>query len=114
MWVSAPGGDDAYPGNENCTLPLVSPAGTITRPCWVFDLVLSPGSQSGSSFWAGGTSMAAPHVSGVAALPVQKYPGISVGDLKTLLKNTADDEGANGADPYHGHGFVNAYRAVTE
>jgi len=114
VWVAAPGGDFAYPGNENCTLPLVSPPGVITRPCWVFDGVLSPGSQSGSYFWASGTSMAAPHVSGVAALIVQKYPGISVGDLKTLLSKTADDEGAIGADPIYGHGFVNARRAVTE
>jgi hypothetical protein len=30
------------------------------------------------------------------------------------LKNTADDEGEPGVDPYHGHGFVNARRAVTE
>lgn len=114
VWVSAPGGDSAYPGSENCTLPLVSPPGSITRPCWVFDLVFSPGSQSGSYFWAGGTSMAAPHVAGVAALIVGKYPGISVGNLKTKLAQTADDEGAIGADPFHGHGFVNAHRAVTE
>ena len=58
--------------------------------------------------------MAAPHVSGVAALVKQRFPGISVGDLKNHLMNTADDEGAAGADPFYGHGFVNAYRAVTE
>ena len=114
VWVSAPGGDSAYPGNENCAVPLVSPAGVIVRPCWVFDLVLSPGSQSGSYFFAAGTSMSAPHVSGVAALIDGKYPGISVGDLKTMITRTADDAGAVGADPFHGHGFVNAFRAVTE
>lgn len=32
--VAAPGGDAAYPGNENCTL------GRLVRPCYVFDLVL--------------------------------------------------------------------------
>jgi subtilisin family serine protease len=114
VWVAAPGGDFAYPGNENCALPLVSPAGSIVRPCWVFDGVLSPGSQSGSYFWASGTSMAAPHVAGVAALIVQKFPGISVGDLKTRLAQTADDEGKNGNDPYYGHGFINAARAVSD
>lgn len=113
VWMSAPGGDSALPGNAICSVPrVVGPS--LNNPCWVFDLVFSPGNQSGSYFWAGGTSMAAPHVSGVAALIAGKYPGIAVGDLKTMLARTADDAGANGADPFHGHGFVNALRAVTE
>lgn len=61
---AAPGGDFAYPGNENCTV------GTITRPCWVFDMVISPSFVSGTSVfysWAAGTSMAAPQVAGIAA-----------------------------------------------
>jgi subtilisin family serine protease len=111
--LAAPGGDSALPGNAICSIPrTVGPP--VTNFCWVFDLVLSPGSQSGSYFFAAGTSMAAPHVSGVAALVKQRFPGISVGDLKAFLQQTADDEGANGADPFYGHGFVNAHRAVTE
>jgi subtilisin family serine protease len=113
VWVSAPGGDSALPGNAVCSIPRVVGA-PVNQFCWVFDLVFSPGSQSGSYFWAGGTSMAAPHVSGVAALLVQKYPGISVGDLKNLIKNSAVDAGQNGTDPFHGHGFLNAYNAVTQ
>ncbi len=108
IWVSAPGGDSALPGNAICSIP------PVTTFCWVFDLVLSPGSAGGGYSFAGGTSMSAPHAAGVAALIAQKYPGISVGDLKNRLKNTADDEGAAGIDPFHGHGFVNARRAVTE
>jgi subtilisin family serine protease len=114
VWVSAPGGDFAYPGNENCAVNLVSPPGVLVRPCWVFDGVLSPGSQSGSYFWASGTSMAAPHVSGVAALLVQKYPGISVGDLKNRIKNSATDAGQIGTDPFHGHGFLDAAAALSQ
>ena len=38
--VAAPGGDFAYPGDENCTV--VTGGGPITRPCWVFDMVDSP------------------------------------------------------------------------
>jgi lantibiotic leader peptide-processing serine protease len=111
--LAAPGGDFALPGNALCVLPRV-PSGTVTNPCWVFDGVFSPGSQSGSYFWATGTSMASPHVAGVAALIKQAFPGISVGDLKQHLLDTADDEGAVGADPFYGQGFVNAHRAVTE
>lgn len=36
-----------------------------------------------------GTSMAAPHVSGVAALLLSRFHGISLGDLKRALLNTA-------------------------
>ncbi len=117
VWLAAPGGDDVLPGNDTCTLPRV-PSGNVTFPCWVFDMVVSCIRGYGSSItyygWADGTSMAAPAVAAVAALVKQRYPEISVGELKTLLARTADDEGKKGHDPYYGRGFVNARRAVTE
>ena len=64
--------------------------------------------------FAAGTSMAAPAAAGVAALIKQRFPGISVGALKSKLANSADDEGPTGSDPFYGRGFVNARRAVTE
>jgi subtilisin family serine protease len=112
IWVAAPGGDFVYPGNEACSIPRV-PAGNVTTSCWVFDLVISPGAGTGTYFFAAGTSMSAPHASGVAALIKQKYPSISVGDLKGMLSRSADDEGETGTDPFYGHGFVNAHTAVT-
>jgi len=115
--VAAPGGDFVLPGSANCSIPLV-PAGSLTRPCWVFDLVLSTARGSGASTtsyaFAAGTSMAAPAAAGVAALIKQRFPGISVGALKNRLAQSADDEGAIGTDPFYGKGFVNAQRAVTE
>ena len=105
--LAAPGGDSALPGNAVCSIPRV-PSGSVTTACWVFDLVISPGSQNNSYFFASGISMATPVVAGVAALVRQRFPGIAVGDLKSFLLATADDEGANGADPFYGHGFVNA------
>ncbi|HSD65480.1 MAG TPA: S8 family serine peptidase, partial [Vicinamibacteria bacterium] len=114
--VAAPGGDFMYPGNELCTLPR-SVSGTVTAPCWVFDMVMSTSRGSGSSTtsysWAAGTSMAAPAASAVAALIKQRNPGISLGALKTRLEQTADDEGKQGNDPFYGKGFVNADRACT-
>ena len=112
IWVAAPGGDFVLPGNSTCSIPTV-PAGSVTSFCWVFDMIFSPSAGTGSYAFAAGTSMAAAHVSGVAALIRQKDPGISVGDLKSRLAQTADDEGETGKDPYYGHGFVNAHRAVT-
>ena len=113
--VSAPGGDAALPGNAICTLPLA--AGTITNFCWVFDLYLSTSrgtTANGAYSWAAGTSMAAPTASGVAAILVQKNPGISLGSLKTKLFQTSVDAGANGNDEFHGHGMVNALNACTQ
>jgi subtilisin family serine protease len=113
--VAAPGGDFAYEGTENCTLPLGG--GTLTRPCWVFDMVLSTArgtSAAGGLSWAAGTSMSAPAASAVAALIKQRFPNISVGELKNRLAQSADDMGKPGVDPYYGRGFINAYRAVTQ
>jgi subtilisin family serine protease len=91
-----------YPGDEACTV-----AG-LTRPCWVFDLVFSTGS-AGAWYWSGGTSMAAPHAAGVAAIYIGEYGG----DLHPLLvratlNQTADDLGAPGPDIWFGWGRVNA------
>jgi lantibiotic leader peptide-processing serine protease len=117
IWVAAPGGDGALPGNDLCSIPRV-PSGSITTPCWVFDMVISTVRGSGASTttyaFASGTSMAAPAASGVAALIKQRFPNISVGALKNRLAQSADDEGKPGHDPAYGHGFVNARRAVTE
>jgi len=111
--VAAPGGDTAYPGNEICTV------GPRTRPCWVFDLVLSTsrGTQAnndGSYSWAAGTSMAAPAASAVAAMIKQKNPNISLGALKTSLAQSALDRGKQGNDPFYGKGWVNALAACQQ
>ncbi len=99
---AAPGGSIEYPGDEDCTV-----AG-ITRPCWVFDLVFSTGS-SGSWYWGGGTSMAAPHASGVAAIIIGANGGdMNPGLVKLALKRSADDLGDPGKDAFFGWGRVNA------
>ncbi|VVB85971.1 Halolysin [uncultured archaeon] len=58
-----------------------------------------------------GTSMAAPHVSGVAALIWSQNPALSNNEVRQILTNTADDLGSPGRDIYYGYGRVNAYRA---
>lgn len=58
-----------------------------------------------------GTSMAAPHVAGVAALLAAKGDGRA--DIMRKIPATADDLGVPGDDPLFGSGRVNALRAVT-
>jgi subtilisin family serine protease len=112
--LAGPGGDSAYPGNDFCTV------GGITNPCWVFDLVFAPGGYTNvggtwyySYSWAAGTSMAAPHVSGVAALIIGKHGGhMAPSDVERILRASADDLGKPGNDPAYGGGRVDAARAV--
>jgi subtilisin family serine protease len=118
IWVAAPGGDGVFtPTSQLCSIPRV-PSGSVTAPCFAFDLIIStvrgPAASTTSYGFAAGTSFAAPAVSGVAALIKQRFPNISVGALKNRLAQSADDEGPNGHDPFYGRGFVNARRAVTE
>ncbi len=61
--------------------------------------------NDGSFAAASGTSMAAPHVSGAAAL-LTEY-GLSPLQIKTLLINTADDYSINGWDQDYGWGSLN-------
>lgn len=114
---AAPGGDDVYqPDTQICTRPR-HPSGSVTTNCWVFDLVISPGSRRGVSnlsyYFADGTSMAAPHVAGVAALIIEKNGGsMHPAQVEAALRASAEDLGKPGNDDFYGAGFVNALRAV--
>ncbi|QDH71668.1 S8 family serine peptidase [Lysobacter alkalisoli] len=102
--LSAPGGDFTYPGNENCSF-------VVTAPCWAMDMVIST-TLTGWG-WNAGTSMAAPHVSGVAALVYGKHGGnINPSQVESILRRSADQPGQAGKDPHFGHGRVNAAAAV--
>jgi len=109
VWVAAPGGDAAYPGNESCTLPTATVPTTV--PCWAFDMVISLAGPAGYT-WAAGTSMAAPAASAVAALIKQRNPAATPAQLKTALAQSATDAGKVGQDAFYGRGYINARRAV--
>jgi hypothetical protein len=55
-----------------------------------------------------GTSMATPHVAGVAALAKSLHPDYSNQQIRNLLRSTADDLGDPSKDIYYGYGRVDA------
>ncbi len=59
-----------------------------------------------------GTSMAAPHVSGVAALVIAQYPAYTTEQVRQALRVSATDLGTTGRDASFGYGRVNAAQAV--
>ena len=80
---------------------------------WHWDMVLSCSSEGFS--WAAGTSMASPHVAGVAALIIGKNGGsMDPHEVTVKLLKTADAVDGNGASAFYGKGRVNAFRAVNE
>jgi serine protease len=62
-----------------------------------------------SYYFFAGTSMAAPHVSGLAALLFSANPDLTHEDVRQILRDTADREGV---DPECGSGLINAYTAL--
>lgn len=61
-----------------------------------------------------GTSMACPHVAGVAALILSRFPNLTRDQLRIRLWHSTDDLGDSGFDIYYGYGRVNARKAVEE
>lgn len=59
-----------------------------------------------------GTSMATPHVSGIAALVFQSHPTWTDDQVESRLKGTAKDLGAAGYDTTFGYGLVDAQAAT--
>lgn len=80
--------------------------------------VAAPGDSIYSTYLGGGyttmsgTSMATPHVAGLAALLWSYAPTLNNSQVKTIIESTTDDLGTPGWDQYYGYGRINARRAL--
>ncbi|WP_019026523.1 S8 family serine peptidase [Colwellia piezophila] len=99
--------------NTDVTVPTVSVSRVLGQ-----QLMTQLGSNAsltvnGSQDYAyyNGTSMATPHVTGVAALVWSNNPNCSADDVRSALKNTAIDLGVAGRDDKTGFGLVQAKAA---
>ncbi len=59
-----------------------------------------------------GTSMATPHVAGLAALILSKNPNLTNEEVRQIIRNGATDLGTSGWDPYFGYGRINAQGSI--
>ena len=78
----------------------------------------APGVDIFSTIWddtyayMSGTSMACPHVAGIAALVWSRFNQATRDWIRERLRNTTDDLGEQGFDIYYGYGRINARKAV--
>jgi subtilisin family serine protease len=59
-----------------------------------------------------GTSMATPHVAGLAALLISQRPGITPAQVEAIIRATARDIGAPGKDDDFGFGLIQPRAAL--
>lgn len=94
----------AHFSNSGPELDLVAPGVSI--------LSTSP-SLSGYAFGTG-TSFAAPHVAGVAALVWAAAPALTAAQVRSILEQTAVDLGPPGRDNDYGYGRIDAGAAIDQ
>jgi subtilisin family serine protease len=103
----------SYSNYGRSVVTVAGPGGdAVVAATYPFDMVIAPGAATGTSgyYFAAGTSMATPAVSGVAALIVGKYGHMSAGDLKARVVASGVQIGAV---QYFGRGRVDALAATT-
>ncbi|MEO3947227.1 S8 family serine peptidase [Gorillibacterium sp. CAU 1737] len=93
--------------NSRAVLSNFGPEMDVVAPWNVFTTSLK-----GTYRFSGGTSLAAPQVAAVAALVLERDPGLDPGDVRTLIRETAEDLMGAGWDSETGYGLLRADRAL--
>lgn len=106
--IAAPGGDSRVGGGSD--------RGFIWQSTLVpgdsFPFVLTPRFDRYDKVGFMGTSMASPHVAGLAALIMAQSPGVSPASVERIIRATAKDLGAPGKDDSFGYGLIQPRAAL--
>ena len=102
--VAAPGGDLSLPSG------MILSTLSSSAPLSVNGVV---GGGGETYDYMNGTSMAAPHVAGLAALILDAHPSWTVGQVTATLRKSSTDVSTAGFDTDSGHGKIDAFDAVT-
>ncbi|MDA1279163.1 MAG: Ig-like domain-containing protein [Chloroflexi bacterium] len=97
----------AAPWHSTSTIESFSSQGPTTDNRIKPDIVGADAASSAAygGIWYG-TSLASPHVAGLAALVLQRFPSMTPAELATYLKDGAAERGVAGPDNVWGHGFA--------
>ena len=107
----------SYTNYGQSVVDVAAPGGDLVAGGMAQDLILAPGGRATPTgayeyYFAGGTSMAAPHVSAFAALLVGAFGQMSPAQLRTIIERSAEDILRPGADPFSGRGRIDVARAL--
>jgi len=86
---------------------LAAPGGNRACPLWS-----TLRDNKYGDWYTYGTSVAVPHVAGVAALIWSRFPNMSRDQVRIHLRKTAVDLGSPGFDEYYGYGRIDANASV--
>lgn len=102
----APSGEGAFVSGDDTTE-------AVSGGIWsTLDCPVQSGGFTGCIAAYQGTSMATPHVAGVAALLLSYAPELDQNAIYDILLATVEDLGAPGHDEEYGHGLMNARAAL--
>jgi serine protease len=113
--VTAPGGDPNVDQNGDGFSDGVLQETYCNPGSYIILIGLFTGTANFNSFcdvFMSGTSMATPHVSGIAALLLGEDPNLTPAQVRQIIETTARDRGAAGWDDAYGWGLVDAAAAA--
>jgi thermitase len=99
----------AYYSNYGLYIDIAAPGGSNTQPSGNIYSTINNGNYG----YLAGTSMASPHVAGVAALVWSAGHATTRQEVVEAVLCSAFDLGTGGWDPYYGWGLLEAHAAVT-
>ncbi|MFA5866608.1 MAG: S8 family peptidase [Actinomycetota bacterium] len=120
-----PTGEITYPAACSNVIGVAATDSTDNRASFSnygsFVDVAAPGVSIASTYWSAGantygtgsgTSMASPHVAGLASLVLAQYPSATLDQVEAAIETTAVDLGTPGPDNYYGYGRIDSYAAL--